>query len=109
MKRKRYTTNRLITLSRSIPNDITRKRSLLAAKAVIDKMNTNEKIELFQQFEIAQGVRKGLKTTKALSPESQKILLKYDAIPSKRRKTAYAESMKNQVFLSLKKCLNTGE
>lgn len=69
------------------------------------KLDFDERIELFQQLEIAQGIRRGEKSIKALSTVSQQILRKYESLPSEREKTVFAERVKNQVFSSLKKSI----
>lgn len=90
-----------------IPVDV-RRKAMLQAVASIQKLDFDEKIELFQQLEIAQGIRKGEKSLKALSTASQQILHKYESLPSEREKTLFAERVKNQVYASLKKTIAEG-
>lgn len=85
-----------------------RRKTMLQAVATIEKLEFDEKIELFQQLEIAQGIRKGEKSLKTLSTVSQQILHKYETLPSEREKNIFAEKVKNQVFASLKKTIAEG-
>ena len=100
---KNKTTRSLVLRTRS--KNMAKGKTAIIASAVFDKMDADEKIELFQQLEIAQGVRIGVRSVKALSPESQKILSRYDAIQTARGKKVYAEKIKSQVFSSIKKGL----
>ena len=72
----------------------------------IEKMDFDEKIELFQQIEIAQGLRKGNKADDVLSSASRHILRKYEYLSSNREKAIYAERVKNQLYDSLKKAMS---
>ena len=68
-----------------LPSSVKRK-AMLQAIASIERLDFDEKLELFQQLEIAQGIRKGEKSLKALSIASQQILHKYESLPSEREK-----------------------
>ena len=87
---------------------IVRRKAIWQAVTTIEKLEFDEKIELFQQLEIAQGIRQGEKSVRALSIASQKILHKYDTLPSEREKNIFANRIKNQVFDSLKKNIAKG-
>ena len=111
MKRKhRFHKARMVrpTLTYTQLPSIVGQKSIWQAVTTIEKLEFDEKIELFQQLEIAQGIRKGEKSARALSTASQKILHKYDALPSEREKNIFANRIKNQVFDSLKKNIAKG-
>lgn len=92
-ERKRY---------RNIP---ARRRMGYINSVAIDSLESGEKIILFQQLEIAQGLRKGTKTMDGLSQTSRKIIMKYDCLRDERQKNMFAERVKNQIFNSVKKSL----
>ncbi len=74
--------------------------------ASIDSLESGEKIVLFQQLEIAQGLRKGQKSMDGLSLTSQRIVRRYDLIRDEQQKYIFAERIKNQIFNSVKKSLS---
>lgn len=82
--------------------------AMLQAVTSIERLDFDEKLELFQQLEIAQGIRKGEKSLKALSVVSQQILHKYETLPTEREKAVYAEGVKNRVYASLQKTIAKG-
>lgn len=90
-----------------LPSSVKRK-AMLQAVASIERLDFDEKLELFQQLEIAQGLRKGEKSLKALSVASQQIIRKYETLPTEREKTDFAEGVKNRVYASLKKTIAEG-
>ena len=85
-----------------------RRKAMSQVVASIERLDFDEKLELFQQLEIAQGLRKGEKSLKALSVVSQQIMRKYEALPTEREKTVFAEGVKNRVYASLKKTIAEG-
>lgn len=110
IRKKRFHKAKYVPASLTHTNHtmLSRRNAMLRATAIIDKLDFDEKIELFQQLEIAQGIRKGDKSLKALSPVSQQILNKYENLPSESAKAVFAERVKNQVFYSLKKSITEG-
>ena len=85
-----------------------RRKAISQAIASIERLDFDEKLELFQQLEIAQGIRKGEKSIRALSTVSQQILRKYETLPTEREKAVFAEGVKNRVYTSLKKTIAEG-
>ena len=94
----------LSSKNKNINNDI--KKIILKNLNNIEKMEFDEKIELFQQLEVAQGIRKEIRKIDELSLKSQEIIKKYEKLPTKRAKTIYAEKVKTEVFSSLKKSIS---
>lgn len=68
----------------------------------IEKMKFDEKLELFQQLEIAQGIRRGQRTDEVLPLAARKIIKKYETIPTDRQKNKYAENVKERIFISIR-------
>lgn len=89
-------------LNRECPNP------MLKTAATIQKLDFDEKIELFQQLEIAQGIRKSEKSFDELSELSRKILRIYDELQSPKEKDDFADKVKKCVFASLKKAMSEG-
>ncbi len=94
----------LSSKNNNLNNEI--KKIMLKNLNNIEKMEFDEKIELFQQLEIAQGLRKEIRKIDELSLKSQEIIKKYETLPTKRAKAIYAERVKTEVFSSLKKSIS---
>lgn len=93
------------SLSRTRISSNVRRKAISQVVTSIEKMDFDEKIELFQQMEIAQGIRKGEKSVKMLSTVSQDMIRKYEALSSRKDKDIYAEKIKSQIYASLKKSM----
>lgn len=85
-----------------------RQSPILRLETTVKKLDFDEKIELFQQLEIAQGIRKSEKSFDELSELSRKILRIYDELQSPNEKDDFADKVKKSVFVSLKKAIAEG-
>lgn len=109
MKRSRYLckTKSMRPLAGNSRRSSTLTRAMLRKYMSITKsLEFDERIRLYQQLEIAQGIRKGVQTEQELSAPSKEILELYKTLGSKRERTLFAKRVKNQVYLSLKKSIS---
>ena len=76
-------------------------------KNVIDKLSYEDRIELYLQLEVLQGIRRSNSTSAQLSPRLKNIVTKYESIPQGAYKHKLTEKMKKNIYISLKNSINT--